>query len=126
MVLQSGTTAIDPDGNIIGEIDIGAQVDAIVDITKEKMGKAGVALEDVVRTRIYVTDVNQAEDAMRAFGRHFCDIWPAATLVEISRKARPTQLIEIEFDAVDGAKDRARRISSGRPLKSNSVIRAPF
>ena len=54
---------------------------------------------------------------MRAFGRHFRDIRPAATLVEISRLARPTQLIEIEFDAVDGAKDRARRISFGRPLE---------
>ena len=64
-----------------------------------------------------MTDVNQAEDAMRAFGRHFRDIRPAATLVEISRLARPTQLIEIEFDAVDGAKDRARRISCGRPLE---------
>ena len=51
---------------------------------------------------------------------------PLEPLVEISRLARPTLLIEIEFDAVDGAKDRARRISSGRPLKSNSVIRAPF
>ena len=81
------------------------------------MGEAGVALEDEVRTRIYVADVNQAEDAMRAFGRHFRDIRPAATLVEISRLARPTQLIEIEFDAVDGAKDRARRILSGRPLE---------
>ena len=117
MVLQSGTTAIYPDGNIIGENDIIAQVDAIVDIAKGTMGEAVVALEDVVRTRIFVTDVNQAEDAMRAFGRHFRDIRPAATLVEISRLARPTQLIEIEFDAVDGAKDRARRISSGRPLE---------
>jgi len=117
MVLQSGTTAIYPDGNIIGENDIIAQVDAIVDIAKGTMGEAVVALEDVVRTRIFVTDVNQAEDAMRAFGRHFRDIRPAATLVEISRLARPTQLIEIEFDAVDGAKDRARRISCGRPLE---------
>ena len=117
MVLQSGTTAIYPDGNIIGENDIIAQVDAIVDIAKGTMGEAVVALEDVVRTRIYATDVNQAEDAMRAFGRHFRDIRPAATLVEISRLARPTQLIEIEFDAVDGAKDRARRISCGRPLE---------
>ncbi len=54
---------------------------------------------------------------MWAFGRHFRDIRPAATLVEISQLARPTQLIEIEFDALDGAKDKARRISSGRPLE---------
>ena len=60
MVLQSGTTAIYPDGIIIGENDIIAQVDAIVDIAKGTMGEAVVALEDVVRTRIFVTDVNRA------------------------------------------------------------------
>ena len=117
MVLQSGTTAIDTEGNIIGENDIGGQVDAIVEIARETMGQVGGTLDDVVRTRIYVTDINMADDAMRAFGRHFRDIRPAATLVEIARLARPTQLIEIEFDAVDGAKDNACRISSGRPLE---------
>lgn len=117
MVLQSGTTAIDTEGNIIGEDDIGVQVDAIVEIARETMGQAGGTLDDVVRTRIYVTDVKMADDAMRAFGKHFRDIRPAATLVEIARLARPAQLIEIEFDAVDGAKDNARRISSGRPLE---------
>ncbi len=117
MVLQSGTTAIDTNGDIIGENDIGAQVDAIVDIARDTMGQAGGSLEDVVRSRIYVTDVNMADDAMRAFGRHFRDIRPAVTLLEIARLARPTQLIEIEFDAVDGARDRAKRISSVRPLE---------
>ena len=117
MVLQSGTTAIDPSGDIIGENDIGAQVDAIVDIARGTMGEAGGSIEDTVRSRIYVTDINMADDAMRAFGKHFKDIRPAATLVEISRLARPTQLIEIEFDAVDGAAGNARRISSGRPLE---------
>ena len=72
MVLQSGTSAIDPDGNIIGEIDIGAQVDAIVDIAKETMGEAGVALQDVPDPHL-CDRFNQAEDVMRA-GRHFCVI----------------------------------------------------
>ena len=66
MVLQSGTTAIYPDGNIIGENDIGAQVDAINDIAKDN-GLSRVALEDEVRTRIYVTD-ESAEDAMLSAG----------------------------------------------------------
>ncbi len=116
-VLQSGTTAIDTEGNIIGENDVAAQVDAIVEISRGTMGDAGGKLEDVVRSRIYITDIGLADDAMRAFGKHFGDIRPAATLVEISRLARPTQLIEIEFDAIDGAAGRARRISSGRPLE---------
>ena len=56
MVLQSGTTAIDTDGNVIGVGDVAAQVDAIFEIAKESMGKAGGRLEDVVRSRIYLTD----------------------------------------------------------------------
>ena len=117
MVLQSGTTAIDTEGNVIGEGDIARQVDAIVEIAEKTMGQAGGKLEDVVRERIVVTDIALAEDAGKALGRHFRDIRPAATLVEVSGLARPAQLIEIEFDAIDGAKDRAQRISSGGPLE---------
>ena len=117
MVLQSGTTAIDTEGNVIGEGDIARQVDAIVEIAEKTMGQAGGRLEDVVRERIVVTDIGLAEEAGKALGRHFRDIRPAATLVEVSGLARPAQLIEIEFDAVDGAKEKAQRISSGGPLE---------
>lgn len=116
-VLQSGTTAIDTEGNIIGENDVAKQVDAIVGIAEETMGRAGGSLEDVVRTRLYVTDIALADDALRAFGRHFGDVRPASTLVAINALARPTQLIEIELEAVDGAKEKAVRISSGRPTE---------
>jgi enamine deaminase RidA (YjgF/YER057c/UK114 family) len=117
MVLQSGTTAIDVDGNIIGEGDIAKQVDAIMDISEGTMGQAGGKLDDVVRARIYVTDIALADQAGRAFAKYFKDVRPAATLVQVSRLARPTQLIEIELDAVDGAKETAQRISSGRPTE---------
>lgn len=116
-VLQSGTTAIDTEGRIIGEGDVAKQVDAIVGIAEETMGRAGGRLEDVVRARLYVTDIALADRAADAFGRHFRDIRPASTLVAISKLARPTQLIEIELDAVDGAKEKAVRISSGRPTE---------
>jgi len=116
-VLQSGTTAIDTEGNIIGEGDVAKQVDAIIGIAEETMGRAGGQLEDVVRARLYVTDIALAEQAASAFGRHFGDIRPASTLVAVNALARPTQLIEIELDAVDGAKDKAVRISSGRPTE---------
>ncbi len=115
MVLQSGTTAIDTEGNVIGEGDIAKQVHAIMEIAQSSMEKAGGKLEDVVRSRIYVTDISLADQAGRAIGEYFRDIRPAATLVQINRLARPAQLIEIEFDAVDGAKQTAQRISSGRP-----------
>ena len=117
MVLQSGTTAIDTDGNVIGEGDIAKQVDAIVAIAEGTMGQAGGRLEDVVRARIYVTDIGLADHAGRALGKYFRDVRPASTLVQVSGLARPTQLIEIEFDAVDGAKETAQRISSGRPTE---------
>ncbi len=117
MVLQSGTTAIDTQGNVIGEGDVAKQVDAIMEIARSTMGQAGGRLEDVVRARIYVTDIGLADQAGRAFGKYFRDVRPAATLVQVSRLARPAQLIEIELDAVDGASERAQRISSGRPTE---------
>ena len=118
MVLQSGTTAIDTEGNVIGEGDIGRQVDAIMEIAKETMGQAGGRLEDVVRARVYVTDAALADRAGRALGTYFRDIRPAATLVQVSRLARPSQLIEIELDAIDGAETRAEKVSSGRPTEA--------
>ena len=117
-VLQSGTTAIDRQGHVHGEGDVAKQVDAIMRIAEWSMGKAGGRLADVVRSRIYVTDAAVAEPAARAVARYFAEARPAATLVQVNRLARPTQLIEIELDAVDGAGQSARRISSGRPLEA--------
>src|SRR5215510_7171605 len=117
MVLQSGTTAIDRQGNVRGEGNVAEQVDAIMRIAAWSMGKAGGRLADVVRSRMYVTDIRVADQAARAVARHFQEARPASTLVQVSRLARPAQLIEIEFDAIDGAGQTARRISSGGPLE---------
>ncbi|HEX9818230.1 MAG TPA: Rid family hydrolase [Methylomirabilota bacterium] len=116
-VLQSGTTAIDRQGNVLGEGDVARQVDAIVKLAEWSMGKAGGCLDDVVRTRVYVTDIAVADPAARALARYFRDVRPAATLVQVNGLARPAQLIEVELDAVDGARASARRISSGGPLE---------
>ena len=114
-VLQSGTTAIDLKGNVIGEGDVARQVDTIIDIAETSMGKAGGRLEDVVRCRIYITDIGLADAAGRAMARHFRDNPPATTVFAVNRLARPAQLIEIELDAIDGAKHSARRlVASGR------------
>src|SRR5882724_1183353 len=112
-VLQSGTTAIDRQGRVHGEGDVAAQVEAIMKIAAWSMGKAGGRLDDVVRSRIYVTDIAVGDAAARAIARYFRDARPAATLVQVSGLARPQQLVEIELDAVDGAGAAARRISSG-------------
>jgi enamine deaminase RidA (YjgF/YER057c/UK114 family) len=117
MVLQSGTTAIDRQGNVRGEGDVARQVDAIMAIAQWSMGKAGGRLDDVVRSRIYVTDPAVSDAAGRAIARYLGKARPAATLVPVNGLARPSQLIEIELDAVDGAGDKARRVSSGGPLE---------
>jgi enamine deaminase RidA (YjgF/YER057c/UK114 family) len=116
-VLQSGTTAITRDGTVRGVGDIARQVDTIFAIAEWSMGKAGGRLDDVVRTRVYVTDIALADEAGRALARRFRDVRPASTLVQVSGLARPEQLIEIEMDAVDGAARTARRIASGRAIE---------
>ena len=117
LVLQSGTTAIDRGGNVRGVGDVGRQVEAIMTIAEWSMGKAGGTLGDVVRSRIYVTDIGVGADAARTLARYFRDVRPASTLVQVNGLARPEQLVEIEFDAVDGAGSGARRISSGRAIE---------
>ena len=119
MVLQSGTTAIDRQGNVRGVGDVAQQVDAVMRIAAWSMGKAAGRLDDVVRSRVYVTDVAVADQAARALAKHFRDVRPAATLVQVTRLARPEQLVEIEFDAVDGAHRTAQRISSGRAIEND-------
>jgi enamine deaminase RidA (YjgF/YER057c/UK114 family) len=116
-VLQSGTTAIDRQGTVHGEGDVARQVDAIMAIARHTMGKVGGKLDDVVRSRIYVTDIAVGDAAARAVARHLRAARPAATMVQVSGLARPQQLVEIELDAIDGAGTAARRVSSGGPLE---------
>jgi enamine deaminase RidA (YjgF/YER057c/UK114 family) len=116
-VLQSGTTSIDRQGAVRGEGDVAAQVDAIMAIARWSLGKAGGRLADVVRSRMYVTDIGLADAAARAVARHLGEARPASTLVQVNGLARPAQLIEIELDLVDGAGGSGRRISSGGPLE---------
>ena len=94
-VLQSGTTAIDRQGHVHGEGDVATQVEAIMKIAAWSMGKAGGRLDDVVRSRIYVTDIAVGDAAARAIAHYFRDARPAATLVQVSGLARPQQLVEI-------------------------------
>jgi enamine deaminase RidA (YjgF/YER057c/UK114 family) len=117
MVLQSGTTAIDRQGNVRGVDDVAKQVDTIMAIAEWSVGKAGGRLADVVRSRIYVTDIAVADRAARTLARYLRDARPAATLVEVDALARPEQLVEIELDLVDGAGASSRRIWSGRAIE---------
>ncbi len=98
-IYVTGTTALDEAGNLVGEGDAYAQsVQAIRNIEKV-LKRAGATLEHVVRTRMFVTDIQLWEDYGRAHGEFFKTIKPCATMVEVSALIDPRMLIEIEADA---------------------------
>jgi len=100
VVHVSGTTATDENGNVVGLDDAYAQTGYIIRKIERALNEAGAALSDVIRTRIYVTDIHQWEVVARAHGEFFNQIRPANTLVEVSALVGNGYLVEIEADAV--------------------------
>ncbi len=101
LVEVAGTTAMDGD-QLIGRGDIYAQTVFIFKKIEKALAEAGATLQDVVRTRMYVTDISQWEAVGRAHGEFFCAIKPASSMVEVSRLINDDLLIEIEVTAVLG------------------------
>jgi enamine deaminase RidA (YjgF/YER057c/UK114 family) len=101
-VWVSGTTATDAAGKIVGKGDPAAQTRQVIANLERALAMAGARLADVVRTRIFVTDISQWEAIGRVHGEAFADIRPAATMVEVPRLVDPDLLVEIEVDAVIG------------------------
>jgi enamine deaminase RidA (YjgF/YER057c/UK114 family) len=99
-VYVAGTTATGPDGKLVGLGDGYAQARQALTNIEAALARAGAALTDVVRTRIYVTDIGQWDAIGRAHGEVFGSIRPAATMVEVVRLIDPAMLVEIEADAV--------------------------
>lgn len=96
----AGTTSTDDQGNIVGEGDPYAQTMHILKRIVKALSEAGASAEDVVRTRMYVLNIDDQDTIGRAHAEVFGNIRPAATMVEVSRLAAPGMLVEIEVDAV--------------------------
>ncbi len=100
MVFVTGTLGADDEGNIIGINDPYAQTVAAIKKIERALLEAGATLEYVVRTRMFVTDIDAWEAIGKAHKEYFGTIRPATTLVEVSRLVAPDGIIEIEADAV--------------------------
>lgn len=99
-VFVAGTTAVDPEGNVVGLDDPYRQARFVYQKIQHALHQAGASLDDVARVRTFVTDISRWTDVARAQGEVFADIRPAATLVQVSALVDPRLLVEIEVDAV--------------------------
>jgi enamine deaminase RidA (YjgF/YER057c/UK114 family) len=100
LVVVSGTTAVDAQGEIVGRGDPYRQAQFILTKIETALKAAGASLDDVIQTRMYVTDISRWEEIGRAHGEVFRAIRPAAVMVEVKRLIDPDLLVEIEATAV--------------------------
>ena len=98
-IYVTGTTATDENSNVVGIGDAYAQAAQAIKNLERALKALGAGLENVVRTRMFVTDIARWEEYGKAHGEFFSEIMPATTMVEVSKLIDPDMLIEIEADA---------------------------
>ena len=96
----TGTVAVDENSNLVGGNSAYEQTRFVIGKIEAVLQRAGASLKDVVRTRIFVTDISRWEEYGRAHGEFFGEIKPCTTMVEISRLISPDYLVEIEATAI--------------------------
>ncbi len=96
----TGTVAVDENNQLVGKNDAYAQTKFIIEKIERVLKNAGSALKDVVRTRMFVTDISRWEEYGKAHGEFFAEIKPCTTMVEVKGLIAPEYLIEIEATAI--------------------------
>lgn len=99
IVEVAGTTAM-RDGQVVGKGNAYEQTKTILEMIESALKQVGASMSDVVRTRMFVTDISQWEEIGRAHGEYFKDIRPVATMVEVKALIAPELLVEIEAQAI--------------------------
>ena len=99
-VAVSGSAAVGPDGELVGQGDAHAQARRCIEVIRDALEAAGASLDDVIRTRIFVTDIGRWEEIARAHREAFGAVRPATSMIEVRRLIDPDMLVEIEADAV--------------------------
>jgi len=100
VIAVSGTAPIGADGKTVHLGDLYHQTERCLEIIIEAVIKAGGRKEDIIRTRVYLIDISQWQDAARAHGEFFSEIRPACTFLQVSRFVQPDWLVEVEADCV--------------------------
>ena len=103
MVFVGGTTSTNSKGMVEGEGDIYLQTKIILQKIEDVLVQAGAAISEVIKVRLYVTDISTAQECLRAYSEWFKSVKPVVTMAEVTALARPAHLVEIEADAIIGS-----------------------